>query len=163
MELLEEYGYITNDKCIVCGDKINNYLQPYYCKKHYLKIILFFYYKEKKLKTFIVKKIENNLRHRLYRYVRSNNSPRHKKLLGCSIEQLKQHLEKQFQSGMSWQNYGKWHVDHIKPCASFDLNNSTEQEVCFHYTNLQPLWAKDNLRKSDNIIYPELQKLGVLK
>jgi len=70
------------------------------------------------------------------------------KLLGCSTEQLKKHLEKQFKSGMNWNNYGKWHVDHIRPCASFDLSKASEQKKCFNYKNLQPLWAKDNLRKA---------------
>jgi hypothetical protein len=68
-------------------------------------------------------------------------------LLGCSIENLKKHLEKQFTQGMSWKNYGKWHVDHIKPCANFDLSKKTEQQKCFNYNNLQPLWAVDNLKK----------------
>jgi hypothetical protein len=48
---------------------------------------------------------------------------------------------------MSWNNYGKWHLDHIKPCASFDLSKKQEQKICFHYSNFQPLWAKDNLIK----------------
>jgi hypothetical protein len=48
---------------------------------------------------------------------------------------------------MSWSNYGKWHVDHIKSCASFDLSKEDEQRKCFHYTNLQPLWAEENLSK----------------
>lgn len=73
-------------------------------------------------------------------------------LLGCSISDLKDHLEKQFTKGMSWGNYGQWHIDHIKPCSSFDLTNSDQQKLCFHYTNLQPLWAKDNIRKSNKII-----------
>jgi hypothetical protein len=70
-------------------------------------------------------------------------------LVGCSIQTLKQHLEKQFKSGMNWDNYGYygWHIDHIKPCANFDLSKHIEQKKCFHYTNLQPLWAKDNFRK----------------
>jgi len=72
-------------------------------------------------------------------------------LLGCSIEQLRQHLESLFKSGMSWFNYGKWHIDHIRPCASFDLRQPSEQRKCFHYTNLQPLWAKENLRKGKQI------------
>lgn len=69
------------------------------------------------------------------------------KLCGCSLEKLKQHLESQFTEGMSWDNKGDWHVDHIKPCAAFDLTDPEEQKKCFHYTNLQPLWALDNMRK----------------
>ena len=74
------------------------------------------------------------------------------KLLGCSIEHLKYHLESQFKLGMSWDNYGKWHIDHIRPCASFDLRKPIEQRKCFHYTNLQPLWAKENQIKNAQII-----------
>lgn len=75
-------------------------------------------------------------------------------LVGCPIQDLLQHLAKQFQSGMSWDNYGKWHVDHIKPCAFFDLTQASEQQRCFHYSNLQPLWARDNLSKGKrSIIY----------
>lgn len=70
-------------------------------------------------------------------------------LLGCSIKDLRKHLQSKFQPGMSWSNYGKWHIDHIRPCAKFDLSKKSEQCKCFHYTNLQPLWAKDNLKKSN--------------
>ena len=68
-------------------------------------------------------------------------------LLGCSIEHAVMHLEKQFADGMTWDNYGDWHIDHIKPCAAFDLSDPKQQKKCCHYSNLQPLWAKDNLRK----------------
>lgn len=72
-------------------------------------------------------------------------------LIGCDTEELRRHLESQFTKGMNWNNYGinGWHVDHIEPCASFDLTDEDQQKKCFHYTNLQPLWAKDNLRKSN--------------
>jgi hypothetical protein len=71
------------------------------------------------------------------------------KCLGCSFEDLKRHLESLFQSGMSWDNYGLhgWHIDHIKPLAAFDLTDEEQFKEAWHYTNLQPLWAVDNLRK----------------
>jgi len=68
-------------------------------------------------------------------------------LLGCSFEEVKLHLESQFVEGMTWDNYGEWHIDHIKPCASFDLTDPEQQNACFNYKNLQPLWASDNLKK----------------
>lgn len=52
---------------------------------------------------------------------------------------------------MTWENYGEWHIDHIKPCASFDLNDPEQQKLCFHYTNLQPMWAKENQKKADKL------------
>lgn len=73
------------------------------------------------------------------------------KLVGCSLEQLVSHIEQQFQTGMTWSNYSHstWHVDHIRPCASFDLTDPAQQRECFHFSNLQPLWAADNMRKND--------------
>lgn len=73
-------------------------------------------------------------------------------LLGCTFEELKFHLESQFKDGMNWDNYGKWHMDHIRPCASFDLTDVEQQKICFNYKNLQPLWAEDNLSKGDKWI-----------
>lgn len=74
-------------------------------------------------------------------------------LLGCSIEEVKSHLESQFTEGMTWDNYGKWHIDHIIPCASFDLTDPEQQKKCFHYTNLQPLWATENISKGAKLEY----------
>lgn len=68
-------------------------------------------------------------------------------LLGCSFEFLKTRLESMFQPNMTWDNYGEWHIDHIKACATFNLIDPLEQQKCFHYSNLQPLWAKDNMAK----------------
>lgn len=98
-------------------------------------------------------KILCNLRRRLNHTIKNNyKSTSTINLLGCSIKQLKEYLESHFKQGMSWSNYGKWHIDHIKPCASFDLSKPNEQSKCFHYSNLQPLWAEDNLSKHDKII-----------
>lgn len=72
--------------------------------------------------------------------------------LGCSKEELIQHLESQFSEGMTWENWSLngWHIDHIRPISSFDLSDPAQVKECFHYSNLQPLWAIDNLKKSDS-------------
>lgn len=107
------------------------------------------WYKEK-LSTNIDYKIIHNLRERL-RVALQNNSKgtKTKDMLGCSVEEFKQYLESKFTEGMNWGNYGRkgWHIDHIKPCISFDMSDPEQQKQCFHYTNLQPLWWKDNLKK----------------
>lgn len=72
-------------------------------------------------------------------------------LLGAPISYVRLWIAAQFRDGMTWENYGDWHVDHIVPCAGFDLTSLVEQKRCFHYTNLQPLWALDNMRKGDRI------------
>ena len=68
-------------------------------------------------------------------------------LLGCSIAEARIHIESQFLDGMSWENVGDWHIDHRRPCASFDLALESNQKMCFHYTNLQPMWASENISK----------------
>ena len=73
---------------------------------------------------------------------------------GCTIEELCTHLESQFKDGISWQNIKEWDIDHIIPCSSFDLKNEEEQKKCFHYTNLQPLYRIDNMKKSNKIPTP---------
>jgi hypothetical protein len=74
------------------------------------------------------------------------------KLIGCSVKYLVKHLEKQFKLGMNWQNRNEWHVDHIIPCHAFNLTDPEQQKKCFHYTNLQPLWAAENYRKGKKIL-----------
>jgi hypothetical protein len=75
------------------------------------------------------------------------------KLIGCSANQLKKHLSRQFKAGMSWSNYGRggWEIDHRLPCSMFNLRNSTEQKKCFHYSNLQPMWQRENASKGNRI------------
>jgi hypothetical protein len=106
---------------------------------------------KKKMKN-VQYKLRHNLRSRLRKTIYGKKhglSPvRH---LGCSIEDLKKHLESQFDSKMSWNNYGEWHIDHIKPLADFDLTDEDQFKEACHYTNLQPLWAKDNYSKGSDV------------
>lgn len=89
-----------------------------------------------------------NLSRRINNALHGNiKSERTKELLGCSIEELKRYIENKFIQGMTWKNYGLWHIDHIQPCISFDLSIPDKQRECFNYSNLQPLWAKDNIIK----------------
>jgi hypothetical protein len=75
------------------------------------------------------------------------------KLLGCPLDLFKLHLQSKFRDGMAWNNHGKlWHIDHIKPCAAFDLSKHEQQQECFHYSNMQPLLAIENLRKGFLIV-----------
>lgn len=94
------------------------------------------------------------LRTRIYLAVKRNRSGMASKskktadLLGCTVAELMSHLEARFLPGMCWENYGRiWHIDHIKPCAAFDLSSADQQRKCFNYSNLQPLFAIDNIRK----------------
>lgn len=102
--------------------------------------------KRKTDRNFAFKK---GLRCYLFKHVKEYKSGHTSELIGCSVAQLKNYLESLFQPGMTWSNYGRngWHIDHIRPCASFDLTDEKQQKQCFHYTNLQPLWAIDNLKK----------------
>lgn len=99
-------------------------------------------------KTDVNFRLSSNLRHRLWKGLKNGS---HIGDLGCSINELKLHLESKFQPGMSWQNYGRtgWHVDHILPLSKFDLSNRDDFLKACHYSNLQPLWAKDNLLKGN--------------
>jgi hypothetical protein len=103
-------------------------------------------------------RISSNIRGRVSHALKSNSkSSKTFDLLGCDIAFLKQYLESKFKDGMCWENYGLkgWHIDHIKPCYLFNFKNIEEQKQCFHYTNLQPLSAIDNLikgKKWENIL-----------
>ena len=85
--------------------------------------------------------------------------------IGCSISHLRKHLEAKFKKGMSWENYGKlWHIDHIIPTSLVDLKIESNQKFVFNYKNFQPLWAKDNMKKSNKISIPisKSQTIGEL-
>lgn len=83
-------------------------------------------------------------------------------LVGCSIEELKQHIAKQFTGDMSWEKRN-FVIDHIIPISYFDLTNPLHQEVCFHYTNLQPLTWEENAKKSDKILPQHMEFFNLVK
>lgn len=88
------------------------------------------------------------LRRRVLEALKGNKQSQHTMdLLGCTIEEFKHHIVQQFQTGMTMENHGLWHLDHVRPCAAWDLTKPADQAGCFHYSNYQPLWAKDNLSK----------------
>ena len=90
------------------------------------------------------------LRNRLADAIRSAGTAkagRTMELTGCTLPELMGHLQSLFQPGMHWNNRSAWHIDHRIPCAKFDLSDPEQQRQCFHFTNLQPLWKLDNLRK----------------
>lgn len=82
-------------------------------------------------------------------YKKHSTSQLYRKLLGCSISDFMVYMETNMAYGMNWDNYGfrGWHIDHIKPCAAFDLTDDKQVAECFHYTNMQPLWWRDNISK----------------
>jgi len=111
--------------------------------------------KKERFKCDINYKLKEILRSRIRNVIKKNKKAGSAvKDLGCTVEEFKTYLESKFQPGMTWENHGLngWHIDHIKPLASFDLTNRQQFLEACHYTNLQPLWAKDNIIKSDKIL-----------
>jgi len=107
-------------------------------------------YQQERLKNDPDFKMSQNIRRRLRFALKGNSKAAPTmEIIGCTIEELWLHLESKFEPGMTRENNGKfgWHIDHKKPCCAFDLSDLEQQKICFHYSNLQPLWAKDNLEK----------------
>ena len=97
-------------------------------------------------------KMRTLLRNRLRKVLKGNTKTGPTmKLVGCTVAELWLHIEGLFEPGMTRENNGNgegfWHLDHKIPCCSFDFSDPEQQKICFHYTNLQPLWCKDNLAK----------------
>jgi len=112
-------------------------------------------YTKRKRLTSIEFKLAATIRTRLSNVLIRNKKPgssiRH---LGCTLFELKKHLESLFQDGMTWENHGRmgWHIDHIKPLSKFQLSDLKQFKEACHYTNLQPLWYDDNIRKGNKTI-----------
>lgn len=97
-------------------------------------------------------RVSRNLRARLYHLLKKQKATKKNKTLkylGCSFIYFKSHIEKSFKDGMNWENYGKWHIDHIRPISKFDLTKEKNIFKAMNYKNLQPLWARDNIIKSN--------------
>lgn len=107
-----------------------------------------------------IEKIRKNLGKRLWEILKGQNLTKGHSILryiGCNQNDLRIHLERQFTAKMTWKNYGKyWHVDHIIPCAAFDHADEKQIAVCWHFTNLRPLAAKENSAKSGKITLPQM-------
>ena len=109
-------------------------------------------YTMKYINSSVQARLASNLRTRMRLALKRQAGKKAKKtleLIGCDINYLRKHLEKQFKLEMTWGNYGKWHVDHIIAVNKFDLTDPEQQKFCFNYKNLQPMWAEENIRKSN--------------
>ena len=125
-------------------------VQNYY-KEKYLKKTLKEKYNQK-IKTDIIDRLIDNLRKRAYPYTRNINLTV-LELLGCSRDELKNLLEKKFTENMTFENYGEWEIDHIRPLASFNLKSIDEVKICFNHNNIQPLWKSENRSKKDKCLF----------
>jgi hypothetical protein len=118
-----------------------------------------------KLKVYIAKRCATDPAFKLKRAIRSQLNKainrkqisfRSREILGCDFPELKTHLEGLFVTGMTWDNWGNgggfWNIDHKRPISSFDLTDPDQVKACFHFSNLQPLWWIDNMRKSNKIL-----------
>jgi hypothetical protein len=108
-----------------------------------------------------------NIKTMIYYSLKGNKKNCHwERLLDYSVEDLRNHLEKQFKDGMSWDNYGKWHVDHIIPISVFNFSSYDHIDFkrCWALSNLQPMWAMDNMKKSNKIkqSFQPCLKLGII-
>lgn len=109
-------------------------------------------------------RVYNNLRSRVKKAIKRKRI-KHRDLIcnfGCSISELIKYIESKFKSEMSWNNYGLfgWHLDHIKPLKSFNLKNKDEFLAAIHYSNIQPLWAAENLSKGCK--YKEMEEIVII-
>lgn len=131
---LSHYNWTVNN-----SEHVRNYRRDYY---------------NNRLENDLLFKLKCSLRTRLGNAIKNNQKTGSAVSdLGCSIEELKKHLESKFKPGMSWNNWSKdgWHIDHIKPLNSFDLTDPIQLKEACKYTNLQPLWAFENLSKGDKL------------
>ncbi len=134
------------NKCIPCVKEYN--LKYGYVAERDTK------YQNERRKNDIQHKLRDVLQKRIHSNLKLKKLNRTLEYVGCNIEFLMEYLSNRFLPEMSWRNHGTiWEIDHIKPCASFDLTNLEQQKECFHYTNLQPLFKTSDIAKSFGYIH----------
>ena len=114
-------------------------------------------YQKHKRHTDPIYKLISNFRTAIYIVLKENKLDKYSNyfnMVGYSAEQLKEHLEKRFKDDMSWENYGEWHIDHIKPISSFVFESVDDKEFkeCWSLNNLQPMWGVENIKKSNKLL-----------
>jgi hypothetical protein len=154
----KEYAIVNHEKILEYSkmyhnknrDVILEKKKNYYEKNKAQHVVRQSRYMKKMLENDPIFRVLHNIRCRVSSYcsaIRANKIAKTKEMLGVDLDCFKSYMESKFQEGMTWENYGKWHVDHIKPISLA----TTEQQIIElnHYTNLQPLWAVDNIKKSN--------------
>jgi Zn ribbon nucleic-acid-binding protein len=147
-ECNKKYYKHNREKCLLSNKSYreqNKQTRRQYCRN----------YVKKQYKNNPCFKLENVLRSRIRGALKKNCSIKATKtikLLGCTIQHARNYIESQWLEGMNWDNHGNkgWHIDHIKPVNTFNFTDPEQQKQCFHYTNLRPLWAYDNLSRPDD-------------
>lgn len=132
-----DYYYANREKALAKNRE--------YCKAHRHEINVRV---ESQRRTNPQRRIKSIDSHRIWETIRlSKFSPKINSFLGCSRNEFLRWIESQFRVGMSWKNYGDWEIDHKVPCSNFDLTDPVQRKACNHFTNLQPLWARENREK----------------
>lgn len=153
----------TKEWAIKNHDYRNEYARMYYRKNHAAQRAKKNQCLRERLEKNPLLKVRASISRRLSLALNCQGVSKHCSVMthvGCTLEELKKWLEGKFKRGMTWKNYGKhWHVDHILPCASFDHGDPSQLAQCWHFTNLQPLKAKENLSKSNKITEPQMSLL----
>lgn len=141
-------------KCDHCGKKMPAYKGRKYCSPRCAAVATADSRSQKTRKmTDTERRVKAVLKRRIMHHRGRVTMPQLLLWLGCSLREAVARIEEKWKPGMSWENYGKWQIDHVKACAEFQLAIETQAAICFHIENLQPLWrpenqAKENQRKA---------------